>query len=72
MKMYGVLNRHKQFLENLQAQKSNEREEIAFAETFEKERQAKFKDNAQKQRLKITEMKKNAGTLENELNNNIE
>ena len=55
----GVLNRHKQFIQNLQVQKQLEKEELENVKNLEMNKTQKFKDQAAKQRLKIKEMKEN-------------
>lgn len=44
----GILNRHKQFLSNLEAQKKFEREDMLYKIDQEEAKVSKFKSNAQK------------------------
>lgn len=55
----GILNRHKEFLKNLEAQRKIEQQEIEEQKAFELERAQKFKQQASKQRTKIKIMKEN-------------
>jgi len=59
----GILNRHKQFLRNLEAQKMMEKEDMLRQQEDEKVRMIKFKQQAEKQRTIIKEMKENQDEL---------
>lgn len=53
----NVLNRHKAFLKNLETQKAIEKDDQAKIAEFEETKIQNFKVNAEKQRIKIKEMK---------------
>lgn len=57
----NALLKHKKFLKNLEEQRVKDKEDRAMEDADKEEKATKFKEIAEKQRKKISEMKRNGG-----------